>query len=162
MPYIVLFVLDVVSIEKTGENFRLLYDVKGRFTVHRITGEEAKVSYKWSCNQTNHRKFVSQFCNPFSALKVCQVVEKVKILSSCCYIYQQFKIQTRWRGQLFCFTFTVSPWVYPFCSKRIFHHRFHCNNNHCTIGIIVSPYLLCVKSFVPVIFDCNHFAILIL
>ena len=37
-------VLDVVSIEKTGENFRLLYDVKGRFTVHRITGEEAKVS----------------------------------------------------------------------------------------------------------------------
>jgi len=46
MPYIVLFVLDVVSIEKTGENFRLLYDVKGRFTVHRITGEEAKVSYK--------------------------------------------------------------------------------------------------------------------
>ena len=45
MPWcIVLFVLDVVSIEKTGENFRLLYDVKGRFTVHRITGEEAKVS----------------------------------------------------------------------------------------------------------------------
>ena len=36
--------LDVISIEKTGENFRLLYDVKGRFTVHRITGEEAKVS----------------------------------------------------------------------------------------------------------------------
>lgn len=35
---------DVVSIEKTGENFRLIYDVKGRFTVHRITNEEAKVS----------------------------------------------------------------------------------------------------------------------
>lgn len=40
----VLFVVDVISIEKTGENFRLLYDVKGRFTVHRITNEEAKVS----------------------------------------------------------------------------------------------------------------------
>lgn len=35
---------DVVSIEKTSENFRLIYDVKGRFTVHRITNEEAKVS----------------------------------------------------------------------------------------------------------------------
>ena len=54
----VLFVPDVVSIEKTGENFRLLYDVKGRFTVHRITGEEAKVCYKKSCIQTNHRKFL--------------------------------------------------------------------------------------------------------
>lgn len=35
--------LDVVTIDKTGENFRLLYDVKGRFTVHRIMPEEAKV-----------------------------------------------------------------------------------------------------------------------
>ena len=34
--------MDVVQIEKTGENFRLLYDVKGRFVVHRITDEEAK------------------------------------------------------------------------------------------------------------------------
>ncbi|KAF4110818.1 hypothetical protein G5714_007849 [Onychostoma macrolepis] len=34
--------MDVVSIEKTSENFRLIYDVKGRFTVHRITNEEAK------------------------------------------------------------------------------------------------------------------------
>jgi len=34
--------MDVISIEKTGENFRLVYDVKGRFTVHRITNEEAK------------------------------------------------------------------------------------------------------------------------
>ena len=34
---------DVVTIDKTGENFRLLYDVKGRFTVHRIMPEEAKV-----------------------------------------------------------------------------------------------------------------------
>ncbi|KAJ1040943.1 hypothetical protein NDA10_004500 [Ustilago hordei] len=32
---------DVVSIEKSGEHFRILYDVKGRFIVHRITAEEA-------------------------------------------------------------------------------------------------------------------------
>merc|ERR1712226_1438267 len=28
--------MDVITIEKTAENFRLIYDVKGRFTVHRI------------------------------------------------------------------------------------------------------------------------------
>jgi len=33
--------MDVLSIEKSGEYFRLLYDVKGRFTIHRITPEEA-------------------------------------------------------------------------------------------------------------------------
>jgi len=33
---------DVVTIEKTNENFRLLYDPKGRFTVQRITPAEAK------------------------------------------------------------------------------------------------------------------------
>lgn len=33
--------MDVISIEKSGEHFRLLYDVKGRFIVHRITPEEA-------------------------------------------------------------------------------------------------------------------------
>ena len=39
---------DVISIEKTGEHFRLIYDVKGRFTVHRITAEEAKVRSTWN------------------------------------------------------------------------------------------------------------------
>jgi small subunit ribosomal protein S4e len=34
--------MDVISIEKTGENFRLVYDVKGRFAIHRITAEEAE------------------------------------------------------------------------------------------------------------------------
>jgi len=34
--------MDVIQIEKNNENFRLLYDVKGRFTVHRITAAEAK------------------------------------------------------------------------------------------------------------------------
>jgi len=35
---------DVVTIEKSDEHFRVLYDVKGRFAIHRITAEEA--SYK--------------------------------------------------------------------------------------------------------------------
>lgn len=36
--------MDVISIDKTNENFRLVFDVKGRFAIHRITKEEA--SYK--------------------------------------------------------------------------------------------------------------------
>lgn len=36
--------LDVVSIPKTNENFRLLYDTKGRFRLHSVRDEEAKVS----------------------------------------------------------------------------------------------------------------------
>eukprot|EP01115_Flamella_aegyptia_P002638 TRINITY_DN136757_c0_g1_i1.p1 TRINITY_DN136757_c0_g1~~TRINITY_DN136757_c0_g1_i1.p1 ORF type:complete len:265 (+),score=101.19 TRINITY_DN136757_c0_g1_i1:32-826(+) len=34
--------MDVISIEKTNETFRLLYDTKGRFAVQRITPAEAK------------------------------------------------------------------------------------------------------------------------
>ncbi|KAF9353987.1 40S ribosomal protein S4 [Mortierella sp. NVP85] len=34
--------MDVITIDKTGENFRLVYDTKGRFTVHRITAEESQ------------------------------------------------------------------------------------------------------------------------
>jgi len=34
--------MDVITLEKTNEFFRLIYDVKGRFAVHRITKEEAK------------------------------------------------------------------------------------------------------------------------
>lgn len=33
---------DVVSIEKTGDFFRLLYDMKGRFVLHKIDHNEAK------------------------------------------------------------------------------------------------------------------------
>lgn len=36
--------MDVIDIDKTDEHFRLVYDTKGRFVVHRITKEEA--SYK--------------------------------------------------------------------------------------------------------------------
>jgi small subunit ribosomal protein S4e len=34
--------MDVVSISKTNEDFRLLFDVKGRFTLQRVTPAEAK------------------------------------------------------------------------------------------------------------------------
>mmetsp|Transcript_31065 Transcript_31065/g.72241 ORF Transcript_31065/g.72241 Transcript_31065/m.72241 type:complete len:260 (-) Transcript_31065:368-1147(-) len=33
---------DVISIDKTDEYFRLLYDVRGRFAVHRVSSEESK------------------------------------------------------------------------------------------------------------------------
>jgi len=33
---------DIVTLNKTDENFRLLYDVKGRFVLHRINDKEAK------------------------------------------------------------------------------------------------------------------------
>jgi len=33
---------DVITIDKTDEKFRLLYDVKGRFVIHRISNEESK------------------------------------------------------------------------------------------------------------------------
>jgi len=36
--------MDVVQIEKTKENFRMLYDTKGKFTLHKVHKEEA--SYK--------------------------------------------------------------------------------------------------------------------
>jgi small subunit ribosomal protein S4e len=36
--------MDVISIDKTGEHFRLVYDVKGRFAIHRV--EQAEAEYK--------------------------------------------------------------------------------------------------------------------
>ena len=40
-PRYPLGIMDVVSIEKTGEHFRLLFDVKGRFQAHKIDDKEA-------------------------------------------------------------------------------------------------------------------------
>jgi len=36
--------MDVITIDKTGENYRLLYNVKGKFTLHKI--EKTEPSYK--------------------------------------------------------------------------------------------------------------------
>jgi len=33
--------MDVISLEKTKENFRLMYDTKGRFVVHKVGAQEA-------------------------------------------------------------------------------------------------------------------------
>ncbi|CAN0507416.1 unnamed protein product, partial [Scytosiphon promiscuus] len=33
---------DVVQIQKSGDLFRLLYNTKGRFVLHRISDEESK------------------------------------------------------------------------------------------------------------------------
>lgn len=56
---------DVVTLEKTDEHYRLLYDVKGRFTLHRITKEEAQ--YKLcKVTQLSTAKKSSIGRNPFS------------------------------------------------------------------------------------------------
>lgn len=34
-------IMDVVSMERSGEHFRILYDVKGRYQAHRIEAKEA-------------------------------------------------------------------------------------------------------------------------
>merc|ERR1739848_866515 len=35
--------MDVITIDKTNENFRLIFDTKGRYIIHRITNEDCKV-----------------------------------------------------------------------------------------------------------------------
>jgi len=55
---------DVVTLPKTSEQFRLLYDVKGRFVLHRINPEEA--SYKLvRVQQLNKANKASIGRNPF-------------------------------------------------------------------------------------------------
>ena len=61
--------LDVITIEKTGEFFRLVYDVKGRFAIHRITAEEAKVNF-WFWY---HLWFLFNFLNCHLQYKLCKV-----------------------------------------------------------------------------------------
>lgn len=34
--------MDVITVDKTDENYRLLFDTKGRFVLHRISSDEAK------------------------------------------------------------------------------------------------------------------------
>ncbi|KAL4839383.1 hypothetical protein H8958_000194 [Nasalis larvatus] len=36
--------MDVISIDKTGENFHLIYDTKGRFAIHHITPKRPSTS----------------------------------------------------------------------------------------------------------------------
>lgn len=55
-------VSDVISIEKVNELFRLIYDVKGRFTIHRITPEEASVSVSKVLSYLARSKLFEAFC----------------------------------------------------------------------------------------------------
>ena len=48
--------LDVISIDKTGEHFRVLYDVKGRFVLKAIKSDEANVKIRLI---TNYSSFLS-------------------------------------------------------------------------------------------------------
>jgi len=41
-PRYPLGIMDVITLDKTGESFRILYDVKGRFQAHKIDEKEAK------------------------------------------------------------------------------------------------------------------------
>lgn len=50
--------IDVVRIDKTDETFRLLYDVKGRFTTHRINKAEGQFKLCKVVKQTTGAKGV--------------------------------------------------------------------------------------------------------
>jgi small subunit ribosomal protein S4e len=50
--------MDVVSIEKSGDAFRLMFDVKGRFVLHRLSDEEAKFKLCRVVKQTFTKKAV--------------------------------------------------------------------------------------------------------
>jgi len=47
--------MDVITLEKTGEHFRLIYDVKGRYKVHRISDAEAAVCFFSVYNLVNFK-----------------------------------------------------------------------------------------------------------
>lgn len=49
---------DVISIERTNEHFRLLYDVKGRFTTHRISKIESQFKLSKVAKQSTGPKNV--------------------------------------------------------------------------------------------------------
>jgi small subunit ribosomal protein S4e len=44
--------MDVVTIKKTNDYFRILFDTKGRFVLHKITKKEANVKF-YLKNSTN-------------------------------------------------------------------------------------------------------------
>ena len=70
------FFIDVVSIPKTNENFRLLYDTKGRFRLHSVRDDEAKVLL------VGYVEFFSSFPTPRCYYTIlCGFI----LLSSCLY-----------------------------------------------------------------------------
>lgn len=51
--------MDVVSVEKSGDYFRMLYDTKGRFTLNRLSSSDAETSYKL-CRIVKHSTLKSK------------------------------------------------------------------------------------------------------
>lgn len=80
---------DVISIEKTSENFRLIYDVKGRFAVHRITPDEAAVS----CPICYLRNYV------IIATEIESSLAKMSLV--CLYYYHIFDALTKVRMKIY-------------------------------------------------------------
>merc|ERR1711874_365287 len=60
--------MDVVSIEKTGEHFRILYDVKGRFIAHREFPHQCTVAVRQILPQPSRRREVSWDCSAVSLI----------------------------------------------------------------------------------------------
>lgn len=78
MTHLFLICSDVVTIEKTGEFFRLIYDVKGRFTVHRITADEAKVS-KLRFESSRFFRLIRSLIIDVTKMKSSQNIAHIKI-----------------------------------------------------------------------------------
>jgi small subunit ribosomal protein S4e len=64
--------MDVISIDKTDENFRLLYDHKGRFVLHRIGAEEAKFKL-CRVKTVGQAKKATSGHNPFSTGQMASI-----------------------------------------------------------------------------------------
>uniref|UniRef100_A0A7N1A6G9 Ribosomal protein S4 n=1 Tax=Kalanchoe fedtschenkoi TaxID=63787 RepID=A0A7N1A6G9_KALFE len=70
--------MDVVSIPKTNENFRLLYDTKGRFRLRSIRDDEAKFKFKFKFKLCKVRsvQFGSKgipYINTYDGRTICKV-----------------------------------------------------------------------------------------
>jgi small subunit ribosomal protein S4e len=57
--------MDVIGIDKTSEVFRLLFDVKGRFVLHKIPAEEAKFKLCKIIRMNGTKKKASIGRNPY-------------------------------------------------------------------------------------------------
>lgn len=64
--------MDVLTLDKSGENYRVMYDVKGRFTLHRITKEEAAYKLcKVVKNATAKKATIGR--NPFQSKQLAAI-----------------------------------------------------------------------------------------
>ncbi|KAJ0088999.1 hypothetical protein Patl1_31419 [Pistacia atlantica] len=92
--------MDVVSIPKTNENFRLLYDTKGRFRLHSLRDDEAKVSL--SCLCIDYALLIFHIYLYIFGMKACRLVIinrftmhlvwSTLVIRRTCYVYVAFKL----------------------------------------------------------------------